>query len=268
MTKRYIGGILSANMPSISATGASGIWSPSMAAGYRAGYKWPGTLVTVEYLTVGGGGGATGGISSVNFGSGAASGVVRTGTSYFVPSLTYTITVGGGGAGGASTGVTGVSSVISGTSITTVTATGGAGAANGFTGSSNADYSGSATGSGAYGAGGGAGAAGNASLSNGGAAASSTWTGSTLYYGGGGAGGSAGTPGTNGGAYAGDGVTNTGSGAGGGGAGGPYGSGGSGVVLIRVLDTLSLATTTGSPTVTTYGGYRIYKFTSSGSIIF
>jgi hypothetical protein len=29
-----------------------------------------------------------------------------------------------------------------------------------------------------------------------------------------------------------------------------------------------LATTTGSPTVTTSGGFRIYRFTASGSIIF
>jgi hypothetical protein len=38
---------------------------------------------------------------------------------------------------------------------------------------------------------------------------------------------------------------------------------------LRYPDTFSLATsTTGSPTVTTAGGYRIYKFTGSGSITF
>jgi hypothetical protein len=40
-------------------------------------------------------------------------------------------------------------------------------------------------------------------------------------------------------------------------------------VILRYPDTYSLATsTTGSPTVTTTGGYRIYKFTGSGSITF
>jgi hypothetical protein len=266
MTKRYIGGIISANMLNVSATGASGIWSPSMAAGYRAGFKWPGTLVSVEYFAVGGGGGATGGVNSVNYGSGAASGIVRTGTSNFVPGVTYTITIGSGGAGNATLGGNGQSSSIIGTGITTITATGGTGAGNGFGGSNNDDYTGASTGVGQYNAGGGAGAAGNASNSNGGAAASSTWTGSTLYYGGGGAGGGSGTPGTGGGGYGSSGTTNTGSGAGGGGSGGPYGSGGSGVILIREPDTRTLATTTGSPVVTTSGGYRIYKFNASGTI--
>jgi hypothetical protein len=40
-------------------------------------------------------------------------------------------------------------------------------------------------------------------------------------------------------------------------------------VILRYPDTFSLATaTTGSPTVTTTGGYRIYTFTASGSITF
>jgi hypothetical protein len=45
------------------------------------------------------------------------------------------------------------------------------------------------------------------------------------------------------------------------------GTGGSGVVIIRWPDSLPAATsTTGSPTVTVTGGYRIYTFTGSGSI--
>ena len=46
------------------------------------------------------------------------------------------------------------------------------------------------------------------------------------------------------------------------------GAGGSGVVIIRYADTFAAATTTGSPTVTVTGGYRIYQFTGSGSITF
>jgi hypothetical protein len=40
-------------------------------------------------------------------------------------------------------------------------------------------------------------------------------------------------------------------------------------VIIRYPDTFSLASsTTGSPTVATTGGYRIYTYTASGSITF
>jgi hypothetical protein len=77
--------------------------------------------------------------------------------------------------------------------------------------------------------------------------------------GGGGApvGGSPGSPG-------GSGAANSGFG-----GGQPTGSGGSGVVFIRYADTFTAASaTTGSPTVTVTGGYRIYQWTSSGSITF
>jgi hypothetical protein len=39
-------------------------------------------------------------------------------------------------------------------------------------------------------------------------------------------------------------------------------------VLIRYPDAYRPATTTGSPTITVSGGYRIYKFTGNGSITF
>jgi hypothetical protein len=71
---------------------------------------------------------------------------------------------------------------------------------------------------------------------------------------------------------AGNGTANTGGG--GGGLGLPNttslaGAGGSGVVIIRYSDAFPLASaTTGSPTITTTGGFRIYRWTSSGSITF
>jgi hypothetical protein len=50
---------------------------------------------------------------------------------------------------------------------------------------------------------------------------------------------------------------------------GGAGAGGSGVVIIRYADTYDAAiATTGSPSVTVSGGYRIYQWTSSGSVTF
>jgi hypothetical protein len=65
-------------------------------------------------------------------------------------------------------------------------------------------------------------------------------------------------------------------GGGGGGQGGwspsvlyPSGAGGSGIVIIRYADTFSAAaSTTGSPTITVAGGYRVYEWTGNGSITF
>jgi hypothetical protein len=45
--------------------------------------------------------------------------------------------------------------------------------------------------------------------------------------------------------------------------------GGSGIVIIRYADSYNAATsTTGSPTITVAGGYRVYKWTASGTITF
>jgi hypothetical protein len=106
-------------------------------------------------------------------------------------------------------------------------------------------------------------------------------TSSGRYFAGGGGGQSSGGDTINGGAGGGGsgtytmntpinyGKTNTGGGAGGTNSQGVTLNGGSGVVIIRYADTYSLATsTTGSPTITTAGGYRTYKFTASGTITF
>jgi len=46
-------------------------------------------------------------------------------------------------------------------------------------------------------------------------------------------------------------------------------TGGSGIVILRYADTFPAATsTTGSPTITVAGGYRVYNWTGSGSITF
>jgi hypothetical protein len=39
------------------------------------------------------------------------------------------------------------------------------------------------------------------------------------------------------------------------------------VVIIRYPDTFANATTTGSPTVTLITGYKIYKFTGTGTFV-
>jgi hypothetical protein len=142
------------------------------------------------------------------------------------------------------------------------------------------------------GGGGGAGGAGsNGTTStggggNGGIGATSSITGTSTYYGGGGGGagdtrlsGGAGTGGqggggngafTSGGAGS-NGTANTGGGGGGGSQfGGDGGNGGSGVVVIRYADTnpdLSFIGSSLTYTKTTSGGYKIYSFTASSSVL-
>jgi hypothetical protein len=45
-------------------------------------------------------------------------------------------------------------------------------------------------------------------------------------------------------------------------------AGGKGVIILRYSDAFDAATTTGSPTITVSGGYRIYQFNDTGSIKF
>ena len=240
---------------------------------------------TIEYLVVGGAGG--GGAAGFNAGAGGGGGAggYLTSSSYAVNSGSYNITVGSGGAGGdASGGGNGSNSSI-GSSIIALGGGGGqrtnsgspgTGGSGGGGGHSNAGSTVGAAGTPGQGnkggndggGGGGAGGVGsNGPSGAGGASITSSISGSAYPYAGGGNGGSyfnglgGGSPGV---AY----------GRGGNGADGINGSaaggfGANGIVIIRYADTYdAAASTTGSPTITVAGGYRVYKFTSSGSITF
>ena len=136
------------------------------------------------------------------------------------------------------------------------------------------------------GGGGGAGAAGSNGVSgvggNGGAGRASSITGTSVTRAGGGGGSrpttatSQGAGGSGGGgaaaynATATSGTVNTGSGGGAASTTTSFtsGAGGSGIVILRHSTIYPQATTTGSPTITTSGGFRIYTFTGTGSILF
>lgn len=140
----------------------------------------------------------------------------------------------------------------------------------------------------AGGGGGGAGGAGSNTVGtaagNGGVGLQSSITGTATYYSGGGGGGSYGANGNarGTGGLGGGGNGNSGSGngtagttnTGGGGGGGGYSSltgyaGGSGIVILRYpLIYMKATNLVGNPTYSTANGYRIYTFTSSGSLIF
>lgn len=245
---------------------------------------------SVEYLVVAGGGGG----GAANGGGGGAGGF-RTGSLSVTYGTSYTVTVGQGGAGAQTTSPYGKGSNGQNSSFHTISATGGGGGGNNNGGIGNNAGNGGSGGGGASpfsagtgnaggyspsegnnggsdstgGGGGGAGAAGSGTT--GGIGAQSSISGTSLYYAGGGA-GRAGT--TNGGTGFGggglastNGQTNTGGGGGGWNGEGSTGSGGSGIVIIRYANTYDNAvSTTGSPTFTNTGGYKIYKFTGSGSI--
>jgi len=244
--------------------------------------------------TSGGGGSAEAGISlnsgttyTVTVGSGGAAGVAGVNNAANgTDSIFSTITSIGGG-GGAAWNTAGASGNSGGS--------GGGGISSGGAGTANQGYAGGGGNVSApqYGAGGGGGAGAIGGLGtaanggNGGNGVASSISGSSVTYAGGGGGGTytiSGTAGLGGSGGGGNSViTGDGSGAaasvntGGGGGGaslgtasGPTptgGQGGSGIVIIRYEDTYPAATsTTGSPTITVSGGYRVYTFTASGSI--
>jgi hypothetical protein len=276
---------------------------------------------SVEYLVIAGGGGGGGfggggGGGYRNSVSGEDSGGGAAAETPFAPTkgVTYTITVGAGGAGGSidtSQGSDGVASSIAGTGLTTISSTGGGGGGavsdankNGRTGGSggggginsttpfapgsggagttNEGFAGGAaapTGGQAAGGGGGSDAVGSAGVTttggNGGAGNSSSISGTSVGRGGGGggAGSSVRGTGTQGGGNGqqfspalakSEGTVNTGGG-GGGGYGAAGAAGGKGVVIIRTLDTVAIALTTGA-TLTNPTGYFVYTFNDSGTI--
>ena len=212
----------------------------------------------------------------------------------------YTVVVGGG----AGFNGNGSDSYISGTGVSVTSTGGGAGAAAGYpsngspqvggsggggaanqsprtgaAGTAGQGYAGGTGGtSGTYGgSGGGGGGAGQVGAvgrndgsggANGGNGIQTSISGTATYYGGGGASRNNGNPsgigGLGGGGQA---STAGGTNTGGGGYSDFVGTAGSGIVIIRYPDSAPAATsTTGSPTITVTGGYRIYKFTGSGSI--
>lgn len=265
-------------------------------------------LSSIELLVVagGGGGGATGSGDGGAAGGGAG-GLLYYGTESpktpngnsvsITTGVTYTITLGGGG----SPQSTGSNSSFVGGSINIVASGGGRGAnsnqaatngGSGGGGTNNANGTGivgqgnnggtSSWSSGNFGGGGGGGAGavgGNATSSlsgDGGTGLQYIISGTAAFYAGGGGGGGRSDQGAggnggggNGGGTTTAGTTNTGGGGGGAAEGATSRAGGSGIVILRYPDTFSApASTTGSPTVTVTGGFRIYRFNGSGSITF
>lgn len=253
-----------------------------------------GYAYTIEYVVVAGGGGggygafsdAAGGaggggyrssVTGENSGRGASAESAMT----VNPSTVYTITVGAGGSN-----AVGGNSSISGSGLTTITSNGG-GEGGDRQGSNNKDggcgggggYLYTPAGAGTTGqgydggvysgnpyhpaaAGGGAGGTATGTDNEvGGAGVATSITGSSVTYALGGHGGN-----SSNGANPVAGGANTGTGGGGYyGSGGQGANGGSGIVILKIPTASYSGTTTGSPTVTTVGDYKIVKFTSSGT---
>lgn len=236
---------------------------------------------SVDYLLVAGGGGGANGLYYQYEGGGGGAGGLLSGTTSIAVGTTYSFVVGAGGgpvSGGSNSTAFSLTAIGGGNGGNGGGGSGGSGGGtwNGTPGSGTAGpprqgYNGAGGGSNP-GGGGGASAAG---ITNGAGGAGAEWpTGSGTYYAGGGGGGYGGSSvggGGGGGTSPTAGTVNTG---GGGGAGISTNSsagagGGSGVVIVRYSNLYSDATsTTGSPTYTNTGGYKTYKFTSSGSITF
>ena len=237
---------------------------------------------TVDYLLVAGGGGGS------RFSGGGGGGILSGSLAPLTlakAAIAYPVVIGTGGP----SGTTGANTTAFGS-----TAVGGGGGETGAPGAgggpfgavggpSDAQHNAGGTGDGNYisataggtggnkaGGGGGGGAYNNTPAAPGGAGATFTISGSSVTYAGGGGGSQLSSTGSGGagGGGRGDGTTGTAGLGGGGGAnyGGSGASGGSGVAIIRYPDTYPLATSAPGASVSTTGGYRIYQWTTSGSI--
>ena len=248
------------------------------AGGYLTASAYSVTAGTPMTVTVGSGGAAL------------VANTVATGNNGTNSSFAVSTAIGGGG-GGYYSQVSGLAGGSGGGGGNAASGSSSGGAGTAGQGNAGGGASGG-TPSYAGGGGGGAGAVGGAGSASaggiGGVGLASSITGTSTYYAGGGGGGTdntggaavGGAGGSGGGGQGGygnsgsgyvdgvNGTVNTGGGGGGAGWITASGAGGSGVVIIRQADTNPVATTTGSPTITTSGGYRIYKFTASGTITF
>lgn len=292
----------------VTATNSSGT---SVVSSASSSVTTPAFAVYADILVVAGGGGGGGSVRNLSSrnpsGGGGAGGYLEQSQRTLVPSTTYSISIGGGGAGTASGSPGNGTRAGFGTNTTfgAITALGGGGAGNGDLssggnggsggGSTDGAAAGSATqgnsdgatgygnagGIGATGAGGGG--AGGAGQNTGPGGLGKIWSGnSTAYAGGGGGGGiyngAGGAGGSSIGGNGGSGLNASGTsgavntGSGGGGQGSAPGTttsgvGGNGAGGIVIIKTLSTAS---SATVspTTSGSYKIYTFTGSGTITF
>jgi len=284
-------------MPRLSKVGAAAL----------AAFGWTsGSAVTADFLVIAGGagggndvagGGGAGGYRCSVTGEFSGGGASAEGKLSLVPTQSYTVTVGGGGAGAVDNtgnGTNGTNSVFS-----TITSTGGGGGGSntgnpannggsgggaggnttGGTGTANQGFAGGSSSAGDRpGGGGGAGAVGGAgssgTIGNGGAGVSSSIDGTSTGRAGGGAGGYSNVLATGGTATDGgggssstvglDGTANKGGGGGGGGQNGTRdgGKGGSGIVIISYVGAQQF----GGGVVTSSGGNTIHTFTTSGTL--
>jgi len=280
-------------MPRLSKIGAAAL----------AAFGWTGLAsVSASYLVVAGGGsGGDARDSGSGTSAGGGAGGLLTGTTSLNPTLSYTVTVGAGGA--AISGANARGNNGSDSTLNTITSTGGGGGGaalvsppngkNGGSGGGGSEVSSGGTGVSGQGFAGGGGGTGSASGGGGGSSAvgadgtsgasgaggagtASSISGSSVTYAGGGGGGASsnktrgvggsggGGNGGNDGAAGSNGTANLGGGGGASGANGgnPSGSGGSGVVIISYPAPQQF----GGGVVTTSGSNVIHTFNTSGTL--